>query len=184
MNPADPHTIETALRQAETIRYRRHEPQTATRFVHAAVERAITLRRLSRAAETTGFLALPLDQYLARLAYSAEVALDDVLSPAKGSDPSQRIAPWIYLAGRLQLAADQMRLWVRAWFAAEFSSPGERVVFARGTALSTYGTHRQSALGVEENASPQQVEAELRRVEGRYTPAHAAELERALRTLA
>jgi hypothetical protein len=187
MNPTNIHALEVALSQAGAIRYGQHRQETPAHIAEIArdaVQCAITLRRMARAAKQIGFLALPLDQYLSRLARHAEVELDGILSPAHGSQLAERLSPWVALAGRLQLATENVRLWVRAWFAAEFHvSLATNSVMARGESQLASARHFRQTLGVQETASPQNVEVELERTESRYTPAHRAELETVLRTL-
>jgi hypothetical protein len=185
INPTNDGALEAVLSQARMIRYGpQHEaaPGQTDEMAHDAVKRAIALRGMARAAERSGFLALPLDQYVARLAHSAEVELESILSPARGTDPSARLNPWIALASRLQLAAEHIRLGVRAWFAAEFlASLTTSFVRARGGSQAV-GRPR-AAIGVEETVSPEETAAELQRLESRYTASHRAELESVLDTL-
>lgn len=179
--------LEAALIQAGVIRYGpQHEAAAgrADEMARDAVKRAITLRRMAQAAARNGFLALPLDQYLARLAHSAEVELESILSPVRGIGTLARLNPWIALAGRLQLAAEHIRLGVRVWFAAEFqASRTTSFVRARGGSQVAGGPPRP-AIGVEEAASAEKTAAELQRLENLYTASHRAELESVLDTLA
>ncbi len=145
---------------------------------HCAVNGAITLRRLRSQYRETGFLALPLDQYLSRLARLANVALPTI--SMNGGERSSRLDPWLALARKIEFNAAHLSLWVRAWFAVEFQPPPSVFVAARdrrGAPLP------QPPGSLAESASPEEASAALGRYETRYSPAERRQLDAVLEFL-
>ena len=188
--------LEASLRQADEIRRPRFDDSSlalvpAADRVAAAVQQAITLRRLERSAGETGFLAMPLDQYLKRLARAAGAEIRDLVFRMRGGDPSARLQPWLSLANRLQLDTTHVRLWVRLWLAEEFRGSPSPDAYA-GTVLArrmSYGGGSESAAlphhpaTLVETVSPEAADHKMKRWESRYTSDQRKTLNAVLREL-
>jgi len=150
-----------------------------------AIAKAIALRRLKAQYHTTGFLALPLDQYLSRIARLASVTLPIRLAESRSDSFSARLSQSLSLARQLDLAIEHLRLWVRAWFAAEFQGTQMAgAVMARGHHLAPSSGAQRGVLGLEETASAGRVQTELQRVEAAYTDSQREQVNTALQSLA
>jgi hypothetical protein len=181
-----------ALKTAASVRYScslvaspsTQQPGDAEADQSNVISQAIILRRLKMQYQTTGFLALPLDQYLSRLARLSDVVLPiDVTASRRGHSLS-RLKPWLSLARKLDVATEHVRLLVRAWFATEFlGAQAVGTVVARGYRTSRSRQGQRLGLSIEETASPQLAETELQHVEGHYSPSLRHELATALRNI-
>ncbi len=174
-------TLTAALAHATTVRFQTVPDANAPRLkarAHAAIERAIALRRMQQEYANTGFLAVPLDEYLNRLARMAGVPL-----PMSAPAPTERtsvaaLKPWLGLAGALEMAASHVRLWVRSWFAAAAAPSGMRLAAARNASSVA-----ASGAGQGERLSPSEADAALTAAEQSYPAAMRNSLQAALRLI-
>ena len=177
--PDETPSIAVALAHAATIRFpsapHAAKPGTKER-ARAAVERAIHLSKLREEYAGTGFLAMPLDQYLARLARMAGVPLSVASPGSTNPSPLAALKPLLAMANALEMAASHVRLWVRSWFAALDGPVPTGFVAARSTG-STAATH---AVELRKDLTPEAADSALKEIEHTYAPARRRELEAAL----
>lgn len=192
MNPDSTSLFEATLADtlASAVRIRsprafavsaRSIPAPADDVCRDAIAEAISLRRIKTQYRQTGFRAVPLDTYLTLLSREAGVSLPDVAIDDSRDDPTSRLAPWLAVARRIDASAEHLRLWVRAWFAAQFaplSVPALALARTRRSAPALRGVP-----GVNEDATPADASAALDRTEQDYPAQQRAALDRVLASL-
>jgi len=148
-----------------------------------AIAHAIFLRRLRRQYGTTGFLAMPLDQYIGHIGRLAQVVLATDSAASHDISLSSRLKPWILLAQKLDMTVQHLNLWIRMWFAEEFSRPVAGTVMSRGNLSPRPNREMQHFSKLRENASPHEVETGLLRIEALYTAPQRRQLNDVLRII-
>jgi len=168
--PTSKNSIETLLRDASALRFT--TPDTAERasartVASHAVERAVALRKLERASQSTGFRSMPLPQHLTRLARTAGV--EKLLPPLPSN--GHGIAPWIKLAHSIRSDIHHLQLWIRGWFLTLVTGDPVEGPLAAARSGGAHGN-----VPIPEDLGPEAFAARLAAVESAYPPGRKKEL--------
>lgn len=168
--------IETTLKDAGAIRFAEHHQRDelkASKIAAEAVARAIALRKMASSVRENGFQAVPLDSLLVNAAEDSGVPVANVL-PSRTHNESLPLQRWVSLARQVGVAAEQLQLSIRAWFA-EFTVDSPMSVRAR----SSEGNPAREVL---KPSTPEAFAHSLNAIERNYTPAQRGELASILET--
>ena len=171
MTPLTLNDLDALVRDAAAIRFApvsSAETRQAETIAREAIGRAITLRRLERASQATGFQALPLPLHLTRLA--REVGVEHLL-PRFPSVPAE-LGPWVRLAREIRTDATYLALWIRGWFA---TFEDDRPALARVAARDTFSDANHASF--VEVDSPEDFAAALVEIESTYPETRKRQLE-------